>query len=250
MAEIDCCLGCPHDCRYCYARTAALKKGAIERPEQWPEMHILPEEVEKQRPQYSGQVMFPANHDITGENLDAAVTVIGKLLASGNRVLVVSKPAPACIARLCRTFAKQREQILFRFTITARDQDILDFWEPGAPTFEERFRALVLAYEHGFETSVSIEPMLDAPDVVTLVADLGPYVTHSIWVGKMNKIDERVANGSGQVIGEISRIRTEQEDHHIVKLYETLKDNPLIRWKESIKQVIGLPLNEQPGLDR
>ena len=30
VAEINCSIGCPHDCRYCYARVAALDKGLID----------------------------------------------------------------------------------------------------------------------------------------------------------------------------------------------------------------------------
>ena len=33
--------------------------------------------------------------------------------------------------------------------------------EPGASYLEERFKCLRFAYENGFETSISFEPMLD-----------------------------------------------------------------------------------------
>lgn len=250
VAEIDCCIGCTHGCRYCYGRANALRNGKIQALSEWDESVVVTGEVEKCQPLYPGQVMFPANHDITEQTIEAALTVIGNLLDSGNRVLIVSKPSPPCIVRLCDAFADKRQQILFRFTITARDPDILTFWEPGAPTYRERRQALELAAGRGFATSVSIEPMLDAADVITMVQELEGAVSHSIWVGKMNRIDERVASESEQAREEMRRIRQEQGDVRILELYGKLKDHPLLRWKESIKEVVGLPLMQEPGLDR
>ena len=39
----------------------------------------------------------------------------------------------------------------------------------------------------GFKTSISIEPFLDK-DPIPLIMELAPYVTESIWIGKMNYI--------------------------------------------------------------
>ena len=194
--------------------------------------------------------MFPTAHDIIEDNLDAALQVIDGLLSSGNRVLIVSKPSPICIERICDQCSPRREHILFRFTITARDDDILSFWEPGAPPYRERTEALELAFEKGFATSVSVEPMLDIRDIGELVAELSPIVTHSIWIGMMNKIDERVRITCDKTAAEVARIRSEQTDERIRELFESLRDNPLIRWKESIKRVVGIELLSESGLDR
>ena len=135
VAEINCCIGCPHGCLYCYGRTAAMNRGLVRSAGEWSKSRIIVDDVEKEHPRYPGQVMFPAAHDITMENIDAAIAVVDNLLVSGNRVLIVSKPSPEIITRLCERFSGKREQILFRFTITARSEDILSFWEPGAPPF-------------------------------------------------------------------------------------------------------------------
>jgi len=250
VAEINCSAGCPHDCRYCYARVAALKRGTISTPEQWKESRVVSEMVAVEHPRYPGQVMFPTAHDIVEENLDASLQVIGGLLAAGNRVLIVSKPSVLCIERICDAFAEEREHLLFRFTITARNDDILSFWEPGAPAYRERRRALELAFSRGFATSVSIEPMLDSSDVKELITELSPFATHSIWIGTMNKIDERVLISCDRTAAEVARIRFEQSDERIRELFESLQDHPLIRWKESIKRVVGLELLSESGLDR
>lgn len=249
VAEINCCLGCPHNCRYCYARVAALKRGLIDTTAQWSQSRILAQEVGRQQRHRHGQVMFPSAHDICEDNLAAALTVIENLLAVGNRVLIVSKPSLFCITRICEQFQDRRGEIVFRFTITARNPEILSFWEPGAPDFRERLGALELAYDRGFTTSVSIEPMLDITDLEGLVDEIGQFVNHSIWIGKMNRIAERVSVDSAEALKEITRIRHEQRDEQIHTLYQRLKGNELIRWKESIKGIVGLPLATEMGLD-
>ena len=207
VAEINCCIGCPYECRYCYARTKALKENSIASADDWASVRVVESELTRKYPLFSGQVMFPASHDIVPENLDGCLSVICRLLAKGNQVLIVSKPAPEIIARICDQCTGWKQQILFRFTITARNQEILGFWEPGAPGYEQRRKALEIAAERGFATSVSIEPMLDADDIFGLVDDLSPLVSHSIWVGLMNRIPERVTVDSLTARQEVERGR-------------------------------------------
>lgn len=249
VATVDCCRGCPHGCRYCYARHELVERRRLVTADQWLSPEILEEEVERMRPLYAGQVMFPAHHDIVPENLSACRIVITKMLRAGNRLLVVSKPHLCCIEELCRDLRPYRDRLLFRFTITARDLAILRFWEPQAPTYAERLACLELAFRQGFATSVSVEPMLDTADVVAMVHELQPFVTHSIWLGKMNRITERVGDVPESLQAGVERIEKGQDDEHIHEIYRQLRHNPLIRWKESIKTVVGLDLAAEPGLD-
>lgn len=249
VADIDCCTGCPHGCRYCYARHKYVAKEGVHSSSQWSIPVIRREDVDRQHPLYPGVVMFPTTHDIFPDILEDCLTVVANLVASGNQVLLVSKPELACIGEICSRFAQHRQQILFRFTISAMDNAILRFWEPNAPLFEERYQSLQLAYTSGFRTSVSVEPMLEADAIDDLIEYLSPHVTHSIWLGKMNKIEKRVSCDSEEMVRELSRIRHCQSDHVIKRIYSRHKGNPLVRWKESIKEVVGLKLAEEPGLD-
>ena len=216
---------------------------------EWAQVRTEQSAIQEEYPLYGGQVMFPASHDIVPENLDSCLSVIDRLLAKGNHVLIVSKPYPEMVQRLCDSFAAFKGQVLFRFTITARNQKILSFWEPGAPGYRLRKESLAVALDRGYKTSVSIEPMLDKNDIHGLIDDLAPLVTHSIWIGLMNKISERVVVDSDETRKEISRISAAQTDKQILLLHEALKNNPLIRWKESIKNIVGLPNPPAPGLD-
>lgn len=250
MAEVNCSQGCPHGCRYCYARYDLVYRKKELTLEEWKECRPLKQERNEQVPLYDGQVMFPAAHDIVPENLQDFSTSLHKLLAKGNRVLIVSKPHLHCIESICGNFKYAKDSILFRFTITAKNNEILQYWEPGAPGYNERVTCLKFAHSQGFATSVSIEPMLESSEVTTMVHELLPYVTHSIWLGKMNKIQSRVQVDTAVDRLELERIIQGQKDKVIISIFEQLKDVKLVKWKESIKEVVGLPLVAKAGIDR
>ena len=126
----------------------------------------------------------------------------------------------------------------------------LKFWEPGAPCFAERFEALEHAYNCGFETSVSCEPYLDA-SITELVRQVTPFVTDAIWIGKMNKVERRVdTTGWTDADREfITTVKCAQSDSAVARLAAAMKDNPKVKWKESIKKVLGIPLATEAGKD-
>ncbi len=127
----------------------------------------------------------------------------------------------------------------------------MKFWEPDAPDFAERIESLKYAFSEGYQTSVSCEPMLDdrVDDVITQVS---PFVTDSIWLGKMNHLRSRLAfNGENDsvTIQKTEQLELWQEDENIEQLYSQFKDNPLIKWKDSIKKVVGIKVSTKAGID-
>ena len=186
--------------------------------------------------------MFPSSHDITPNNLTPCITVLEKLLKTGNEVLIVSKPHLDCIEAICSRFSDYRKRILFRFTIGACDDSVLSFWEPGAPTYSERIASLQYAYENGFQASVSVEPMLDSANIDRLIEEVLPYVTETIWIGKMNHLTRLAKNANPQLLSAIQHVEAGQTDDIIHAIYLHHKLNPKIRWKASIKKVVGLPM--------
>jgi len=247
--NVNCVIGCRHNCRYCFARYNAIVRFKNVKPADWDKPRINWKEVNKKRPKYDGVVMFPTTHDILPEVLDACLTCLRNLLEAGNDVLIVSKPHPECIQAICDAFGQYKDHILFRFTIGAINNDILKYWEPGAPSFEDRLTSLRIAYDKGFETSVSAEPMLDMDHAVELFDTLVQFVTDAIWIGKMNRINQRVKMVSTEDELQVEKIENSQTDTKVWNVYNTLKDRPQIKWKESIKEVVGLPLATEAGLD-
>ncbi|BBO74607.1 hypothetical protein DSCW_20240 [Desulfosarcina widdelii] len=209
-------------------------------------------DVEKKRKKLSGRIMFPTTHDITPNNLDACMVVLGKLLEAGNEVLVVSKPHFDCVKRICDDFERYRDlyeidvdvnrqyRIIFRFTIGACDDQILSFWEPGAPSYSERKASLKHVYQRGFQTSVSAEPMLDTANIDALISDLSPFVTDKIWLGKLNHLGPLKKGADPYLMQEIRRIERGQTDASIKAIYRRYSDNPIVEWKDSIQRVVGI----------
>lgn len=192
--------------------------------------------------------MFPTKHDITTHNYDDCRIILKKILKAGNEVLIVSKPDDMVIERLTYDLKKWKDQILFRFTIGSLDDDILEFLEPGAPSFFTRMTALQIAFEKGYETSVSMEPLLDNKPENTkkLVKTLLPFVSDAIWIGKMNRPEKRLKIEMNDFIKDyLSR----ESDENIFEIYEMFKENPQIKWKESIKEVVGIEVPTEKGLD-
>lgn len=242
--------GCEHDCRYCYAKTMAIRfKRAT--AASWKHPRLRQHDLDRGYTKRSGRIMFPTSHDITDRNLDACLAVLQKILVAGNDVLIVSKPRMACIRRLCNDLAPYRAQIVFRFSIGSTDNKVLSFWEPGAPSFAERLACLQRAYAAEFATSVSGEPMLDGnPDA--LITAVRPYVTDAIWLGKINRLRQILpfnCPSEPEALRVADVLMATQSDTRIRALYTRHRGDRIIKWKDSIKAVVGLNRPKASGLD-
>ena len=236
-------LGCENGCRYCYARHLAVKWRKWCTAEQWLDPMIIISKVTRSYLKRPGVVMFPTTHDITERNLSDSICVLRKLLKAGNKVLLVSKPRIDCISTICDELLEYRKRLMFRFTIGSLDYYVLRFWEPYAPSFDERKQCLIFAWCRGYETSISCEPFLDCEidKIVALYELLKPYVTHSFWIGKLRHFNKRVIL-DGATYDDMERLvkplKAAQSDEFILGLCQRLNREPLILWKDSIREVI------------
>jgi DNA repair photolyase len=243
--------GCSHNCRYCYARHDALRYKRIADPEKWTTMEPNHKAYLKKAKKIDGRIMFPTTHDLLPEHKWYIRDYLEPWLEEGNDFLLVTKPHLEVVKFLCEEFVAYRKQITWRFTIGSMDDEILRFWEPGAPSFIYRLSALQTAYSRGYSTSVSCEPFLDRK-VKELFLTLRSAITDTFWVGKMNRISTRV---------DVSKIENKDFFRYVEPLINPIKEgiysdhfikNELygdlafrydekVRWKDSIKKVLGLP---------
>lgn len=250
-AEIsaNCCDGCEHDCKYCYAKENAVRfrRRTVD---DWKENRPTFKKMSRALRHNPCRVMFPSTHDIVPENLEVCMRAIRKLLDAGHDLLIVSKPHIGCITEICREFECHKDRILFRFTIGSASDTVLSHWEPGAPRFLERIGSLNHAFTMGFKTSVSCEPMLD-DNIGAVIAAVELVVTDAIWLGKMNNARSRLSinGGTEEDFDILDMLLETQSDEKIKVLYETYKDHPKIKWKESIKSVVGIEIPTESGLD-
>lgn len=242
--------GCKHDCKYCYSKEMAIRFKR-KTTSSWADEKLRLNIQDRKISLKSGRIMFPSTHDIHPTHLEPIIEFLNKLLRIGNNVLIVSKPHFKCISAICSAFTKYRSQILFRFTIGSCNNEILSFWEPGAPCFEERLTCLEYAYEKGYETSVSCEPALDN-NISSLITSLLPFITNAIWIGKPNLLFHRLkVNGYSDeaTLQKASYLLNQLSDKYFEALFNEYNGNPLIKWKESVKKVIGLNIPVVAGLD-
>ena len=242
--------GCSHDCKYCYAKSMAIRFGR-NTPDNWKSEEVNFGKLSARQKQKDGYTMFPSSHDISPENLDYSLALMGRLIEIGNQLLIVTKPHLTVIKSICKRFSDDKEKILFRFTIGSCNTETLKFWELFAPSFEERLSSLKYAYSMGFKTSVSCEPALDT-NTKELVYILLPYVTDAIWIGLPNRLRGILklngANDSVTLKCAEDLIRN-QSNEWVMDLYDTFKSNPKIKWKDSIKKIIGIERPCEKGLD-
>jgi len=236
----NCISGCSNDCKYCYAKSIAIRFGR-KTPETWVNEEVNFKALNQKIKKIEGRIMYPSTHDITPTNLEISLQFLKKILSVGNEVLIVTKPHLEVIKKLCDELVNYKDKIIFRFTIGSIDSEVLKFWEPNAPSYEERKQSVIHAFNSGYQTSLSCEPVLD-DSVESIVTELQDFVTETIWIGKMNFLKARMKiNGfkdelSMQKANELFEM---QSDEKIIELVDRLKDNPKIRWKESIKKVIS-----------
>jgi DNA repair photolyase len=183
-----------------------------------------------------GRIMIPSSHDLTPKFKNETLIVIEKLLKSNNHLLITSKPHLSIIHSIIDKFSNFRNQIQFRFTITSSINENLRFWEPFAPDFEERLECLKYAHKNYFKTSVSIEPFLDN-ELINLIKTIDPFVTESIWIGLMNYID---LNVDRSLQNKYDSIRNLYNNSNLLKIYNSLKNNVKIRWKDSFRKKISI----------
>ena len=242
--------GCKHNCKYCYSKEMAIRFGR-KTPENWENEHVRVGSLNKKIGRVNGTIMFPSSHDIHPNHLNKSLIFLENLLTAGNKVLIVTKPHLECIQAICEEFFSCKENILFRFTIGSADSKILKFWEPGAPNYMERLASLRWAHNKGFQTSISCEPMLDN-NIEEVIDDTILFVTDAIWIGRANFLLRRLKlNGENDIntLNIARQLIEQQNDEYIMNLYYKFVDNPKIKWKESIKRVVGLQISAKKGLD-
>lgn len=242
-SNVNLLFGCSHNCKYCYAKKMAIRFGRKDE-NTWKIMELNDKRLNCNYKKRRGRIMFPSSHDIVPEYKNECLMVLEKLLNSDNSVLITSKPHFNVIQDLCDKFTNFKDLIQFRFTITSINNNILKFWEEGAPLFEERLNSLKYAYNMRFKTSVSIEPFLDK-NPIPLVEKIYPYVSETIWIGKMNYINKDHIKPSENFY--YKKVRENFTYSNIQNIIEKLNRNIKIRYKDSIKKMnVRIPEFQAP----
>lgn len=233
-------IGCEHDCKYCYAKSMAIRfDRATAHGWKTPEPAAAKDVTWRRKHRVT---MFPSAHDVTKHNWAACRKQVENILESGDDVLLVTKAklAPLSNALAWSVCTPYKKRIEVRVTMGTCVDRILRFWEPGAPTFGERLEALEWAHKAGFRTSVSAEPVLD-PCPMVMIAQVLHAVSGDVWIGRARHLVQRVAmNCPGDAVALDAARRLEElwDDARVLRLYDRLKAEPWVKWKDSMREVI------------
>lgn len=230
--------GCSLGCLHCYAKKTAIRFNQIPDEDSWLHEELKVVSTAKCR-QYLGWIMMHTSHDISDYYLPAFSCHLYNILIAGNRVLIVTKPNRKAIEAICATFSLFRDAIILRFTIGGLDEAALKTWEPNAPSLQERLWCLKYAFEQGFRTSISSEPMLvNCEEAEKFYYCVEPLVTEDIWFGKMSGVGGFVTYPDPEVARRAVELQRVYADNSIMRFVERMVGLPKVAWKDSIKDVI------------
>lgn len=231
--------GCSFGCLGCYAENMADRFNRIDIHEEWLQEKLRDVSTANCK-KYPGWIMAPTSHDLSEFYLPAFRCHLYNILLAGNGVLVVTKPRRSSIMAICSEFSSFRDQIIFRFTIGSLDNEALRVMNPFAPSLNERLWCLKYAFEQGFRTSISCEPMLmTCEEAERFYYTVEPLVTENIWFGKMSGIGGLKKHLDPEVVRRATELMEVYKNRNILKFVETMKDLPKVEWKDSIKKVIN-----------
>eukprot|EP01084_Bolivina_argentea_P051993 95545_1 len=218
--------GCSNNCGYCFVRHKAEEYGL--HSNDWKTMKSLRlKSILAKADNIKNEIIqFPTTHDITPNNINECLSVIHKLLEN-NQVVVVTKPFESCIDKITQVFNDKKSHLQFRLSITSNDNEILTKWEPGAPKYDERVRCLKKLYTNGWTVGLSIAPMLDVGNVVSMYKELEPYCNDKIYVAKMAQCDKIKPNYKLKP-KDIQQVKNDCDNLQLLQqVHDELKKSPL-----------------------
>jgi DNA repair photolyase len=229
---------CPNLCRYCYVQAWKIRKDKMELPDiedaraqfVCDDVRVEKKWMVRKNPK---MFIFPSTHDIFEEMVEKYISVAKKIMDSGCEIILVSKPRMNCIKRICEELRHYKDKITMVFTISSHNNQILKKYEPFAPSYEERSECLKYAFEHGYETSISMEPLLDDP--YTVINELDKYVSRCIWIGSLNHCKELKFTKEM-----MKKVTDTTNKEYLMNLISNLRGNPKVYWKYKIMRLVGL----------
>lgn len=178
--------GCPHRCYYCFAPNVLHRDRETFHSCVEPRKNIV-EEVRRQleREQITGKLIhlcFTCDPYPTGYDTTVTREIIKLLKAAGNHVQILTKGDGK------RDFDLLDENDWYGITYSGYGAGSLFLpprTEPGSAPIAERIAAIDLAHRYGINTWISMEPVIDAGDVLHFIElDVGYIDRYKI--GKLN----------------------------------------------------------------
>lgn len=164
--------GCGHRCLYCYASSYIRdffnprpKRGLVDRLSR--DLELLPAGSIVEMSTSSDPYTPPE------DSLLMSRGAISEILRRGHRLLITTKSS--LVFRDLDLLARYKDRVAVAITITTLDHRVAAVLEPGAPSPEERLRAIRLLSRSGIPTLVRLDPIVpyinDDPSAVSRLVE-------------------------------------------------------------------------------
>lgn len=187
--------GCAHGCVYCYAAGMAARFGQATRQgfhenitvKKTFSLEQLQREAKRLAPKINSRVLLSFSTD-PYQPIESTLHLTRKCIeilhAEGIYVQILTKDP----LRACRDLDIITHKDALATTLTlyrTRGRCQTDFWEPNAPTYENRVAGLIAAEEVGVPVWVSLEPVIYPSDSLKIVEQTSYFVSH-YKIGTLN----------------------------------------------------------------
>ena len=193
-SELACNLyrGCTHGCRYCYAPSCMRTTGEKWHATAAPRRDVL-QNLEKDAIKLRGdsrRILFCFLSDPY-----QPIERVERLTRQALGIVAKHRLNSQVLTKGCADLIQEDMGLMkdahtqLGITLCFADDSIRKDWEPGASTVDDRLTVLKTAHKAGIFTWVSLEPVIDPEQALTVIRMAHPYV--NFWkVGKLNHMKE------------------------------------------------------------
>jgi len=183
--------GCDHGCKYCYVPMIMRKQDASKTvKERTNFLYLLEKELNKNT--YKDQILLSFMCDPYNHHNDIAKTTalaLRMLNRCNCKVAVLTKSGTRCLKDL-DIFKSFGDRIKIGTTLTFTNNDHSYDIEPKAALPDDRLEMLKILEEQNIKTFVSIEPVIDTKQSLTLIRRSLNF-TDQYKIGKMNYFEKK-----------------------------------------------------------
>lgn len=179
--------GCTHGCRYCYCPSisrSSLEEWSSKTTPRKDILRLLAKEASKM-PGCQKEVLFSFM-------TDPCQPEAWEYTKKGLEILEQNGFSNVCVLTKNPTVALDGTEIFKRnpgwkiaSTVSFLSEDLREYWEPGAPSIASRLSALRTFHDSSVKTWVSIEPVIDSAEAISVIKSTMPFVDF-FKVGKIN----------------------------------------------------------------
>ena len=250
--SVNAYLGCPHHCLYCYLKTGVranklgvdkpvLKDGIVSQDHAW---HLAMAEILENREQIikdGGLFMSFTTDPMIPDTFNLFYRIAGAAVQHNVPVTILTKATDVwnnMAFYQMRSFREYKHNIAFGWTLTGHDE-----LEPNAPSNRERLRDMKIVHNEGFKVWASIEPVIDFPSALDMIAQALDAGCSHFKIGLLTKNTKVVRKNFEFGDHKFKAYRSDECMSFTGNVMEITQGRATVYWKQSFYKFLeGQPL--------